>query len=202
MVPKKDADRRGQILDAAQKVFAKKGFNGASIKDLARAAGVSSGLLYWYFKDKTDLFTSLLLERIEEGFDLGHALSFELPPEEFLPHFGRFFLGLFERPMNLALFKVMVANAQSFPKAVRQVQNQVVGRVLSTLQDYFQRQIEAGCMRPCDTEMVTRTFMGSLMAYLLLKHVLCNELVQAIPLEAMVDGASQVVLHGILPEAR
>ncbi len=198
----KDEERRKQILDAAQKVFAKKGFNGASIKDLAKAAGISPGLLYWYFKDKTDLFTSLLSERIEEGFgSLAGQVSFDLPPEEFLPRFGRFYLGLFEQPMNTALFKVMIANTQSFPAAVRQVQGQVVGRILGALQAYFQHQIEIGRIRPCDTEMVTRTFMGSLVAFLLLRHVLQDEQGREIAVDTFVDGVVDVVLRGILPPA-
>ena len=196
-----DRDRRQQILDAAQQVFAQKGFEGASIKDLAKAAKISPGLLYWYFKDKTDLFASLISERIEEAFGtlLPESVSFDLPPDEFLPQFGHFYIDLFEPPMNAALFKLMVANAQSFPSAVKQVRSNVIGRVLSTLQSYFEHQIEAGRMRPCNTEMVTRTFMGSVMAFLLLRHVLQMELGRELSVEAFVDGVTDVILHGILP---
>jgi len=57
-MPPEEQDKRQQILDAAQQVFASKGFDGASIKDLAKAAKISPGLLYWYFKDKSDLLVS------------------------------------------------------------------------------------------------------------------------------------------------
>jgi TetR/AcrR family transcriptional regulator, mexJK operon transcriptional repressor len=197
-----DRDRRQQILDAAQQVFAQKGFEGASIKDLAKAAKISPGLLYWYFKDKTDLFVSLISERIKEAFGtlLPENVSFDLPPEEFLPQFGRFYINLFEWPMNAAMFKVMVANAQSFPEAVHQVRADVIGLVLDTLQGYFQRQIDAGQMRPGDTEMVARTFMGSTIAFLLLRIVLQDKRAQDLSVEAFVDGITDVVLHGILPQ--
>ena len=199
-MPPEDKDRRQQILDAAQKVFAQKGFDGASIKDLAQAAKISPGLLYWYFKDKTDLFTCLVTERIEAGFgQLPENVSFDLPPEPFLHQFGRFYIGMFEQPMNNALFKLMVANAQSFPAAVRQVRSNIINRVLSTLQGYFQQQINAGRMRPCDTEMVARTFMGAIVAYLLLKHVLQEPFTQTRAVDAFVDGVTDVVLRGILP---
>lgn len=196
----KDEGRRKQILDAAQKVFAKKGFNGASIKDLAKAAGVAPGLLYWYFKDKTDLFASLLSERIEEGFGTAtEQISFDVPPEEFLPQFGRFYIGLFERPMSAALFKVVLNNTQSMPAAVRQVQRELVTRILGVLQGYFDHQVALGHMRPCNTEMVTRTYMGSLVAFLLLRHVLQDPRGQEIAVDTFVDGMSDVVLNGILP---
>lgn len=199
-MPPEDQDRRKQILDAAQKVFAKKGFHGASIKDLAKAAGISPGLLYWYFKDKAGLFTSLLSERIAEGFgSLAEEVPFDLPPEEFLPRFGSFYLSLLEEPMSTALFKIVIANTQSFPAAVREVQARMIDRILSTMQAYFQHQIDAGRMRPCDTEMATRVFMSSLVAYMLLKHVLGNEQTRALPRDTLVDGVADIVLRGILP---
>jgi len=196
-----DKDRRQQILDAAQKVFAANGFNGASIKDLAKTAKISPGLLYWYFKDKTDLLVSLLTERIETGLGgLPENVSFDAPPEEFLRQFGLYYISLFEQPTNTALFKIMITNAQSFPPAVRRVRSGVINRVLSTLQGYFQQQIETGHMRPCDTEMVARTFMGGIVAFLLLKHVLQDERAQELSVEKVVEGVAGTVLHGILPE--
>jgi AcrR family transcriptional regulator len=199
-VPPEEQDKRQQILDAAQRVFAAKGFEGASIKDLAKAAKISPGLLYWYFKDKTDLLVSLLTERIETAFgQLPESVSFAAPPAEFLPQFARFYIGTFEQPMNMALFKVLITNTPSFPTAIRRVQSRVISRVLNTLQNYFQRQIELGRMRPCDTEMATRTFMGSVVAFLLLRHILQDERMRALPVETFVDGITDIVLHGILP---
>ncbi len=199
-MPTEDKDRRQQILDAAQQVFAAKGFEGASIKDLAKAAKISPGLLYWYFKDKADLLVSLLTERIETALgQLPESVSFDAPPAEFLPQFARFYIGTFEQPMNMALFKVVITNTPSFPAAIRRVQSSVISRILNTLQSYFQRQIELGRMRPCDTEMATRTFMGSIVAFLLLRHIVQDEVVRALPVETFVNGITDIVLHGVLP---
>ncbi|MGP3911500.1 TetR/AcrR family transcriptional regulator [Nonomuraea sp. NBC_00507] len=55
--------RREQLLDAALTVFAGKGVDGASVKDLAAAAGVTPGLLYRYFDSKEALVQALLAER-------------------------------------------------------------------------------------------------------------------------------------------
>jgi len=51
--------RREAILQAAQDVFAEKGFDGATIADIARAAGVASGTVYLYYDSKIDLFAAL-----------------------------------------------------------------------------------------------------------------------------------------------
>lgn len=53
-------DRYDAILDAAQRVFAEKGFEGASIADIARVAGISDGLVYRYFRNKRELLYGVL----------------------------------------------------------------------------------------------------------------------------------------------
>ncbi|WP_197745606.1 TetR/AcrR family transcriptional regulator [Mycobacterium parmense] len=55
--------RRNELIGAALAVFADKGVDGASIKDIARAAGVTPGLLYHYFASKGDLVAAVLAER-------------------------------------------------------------------------------------------------------------------------------------------
>jgi AcrR family transcriptional regulator len=55
--------RREQLIEAALAVFAHKGVDGASVKDIAQAAGVTPGLLYHYFDSKEDLLAAALTER-------------------------------------------------------------------------------------------------------------------------------------------
>ncbi|WP_166647466.1 TetR/AcrR family transcriptional regulator [Prosthecobacter fusiformis] len=52
-------ERRGRILDAALKVFAERGFHGATTRELARAAGVSEALMFRHFPTKEDLYLAL-----------------------------------------------------------------------------------------------------------------------------------------------
>src|SRR5215217_7596239 len=93
-----NGDRRKQILEAALKVFSTKGFHKATNKDIAQAAGgISPGLIYWYFKDKEDLFLSIIRERaaIFQLADHPERLM-ELPPREGLALIGRTYLSIFK----------------------------------------------------------------------------------------------------------
>jgi len=54
------AERRSQILDAATKVIAKRGFTDARMDDIGQEAGISKGLLYWYFKSKDAVLEALV----------------------------------------------------------------------------------------------------------------------------------------------
>src|SRR5258707_3447163 len=76
-----DSSKRRQILDGASKVFMDLGFDGASMGEIARAAGVSKGTLYVYFADKSRLFEAIVEENaIEQGkvafnFDLDRDVA-------------------------------------------------------------------------------------------------------------------------------
>jgi len=61
-------DRRTAILDAALEVFSRRGYNGASIDDIATAAGISKALIYEHFPSKKDLHVSLLERHVQDIF--------------------------------------------------------------------------------------------------------------------------------------
>jgi AcrR family transcriptional regulator len=52
-------ETRSELIEAAAKVFAKRGFHGASIEQIAKEAGYSTGAVYWHFKSKDDLFLAV-----------------------------------------------------------------------------------------------------------------------------------------------
>src|ERR1700751_797763 len=58
--PERMQDRYAAILDAAKRAFAEKGFEGASIAEIARIAKISDGLAYRYFRDKRELLYGVL----------------------------------------------------------------------------------------------------------------------------------------------
>src|SRR5690242_18325436 len=78
---------RRKILEAALPLFAEKGFDGTSNRDIAEAAGIkSTGLLYWYFKSKEDLFNALLDKFVPfSEISLPLETMADVPPAQFLP---------------------------------------------------------------------------------------------------------------------
>jgi len=58
-------DTRDRVLEAAARVFARKGFLGASLDEVAADAGLTKGAVYWHFKSKNDLFFALLDSRFQ-----------------------------------------------------------------------------------------------------------------------------------------
>jgi TetR/AcrR family fatty acid metabolism transcriptional regulator len=71
---KREAEaRRREILEAAVRVFARRGFHAATIAEVAAEAGVAVGSIYLYFNTKEDLYFSLVDEKVEELLSFLHA---------------------------------------------------------------------------------------------------------------------------------
>jgi TetR/AcrR family fatty acid metabolism transcriptional regulator len=96
-------DKRERILDAAVRVFARKGFYATRVSEVARAAGVADGTIYLYFKSKDELLVSLFEHRVER---LLSFLATELPraasASEKLRRIIELQLGLLEGERDLA----------------------------------------------------------------------------------------------------
>ena len=60
--------RKEDIINAAIKIFAQKGFYNAKVADVAREAGIADGTIYLYFKNKDDLLISLFESKMEESY--------------------------------------------------------------------------------------------------------------------------------------
>jgi AcrR family transcriptional regulator len=75
--------RRAALLDVAFALFAERGFEGVSMRDLAQAVGASTGTLYHYFKGKEDLFETLVRHRAEHDVAEAYAgLGGDATPDE------------------------------------------------------------------------------------------------------------------------
>ncbi len=61
-----EIDTRAEILDAARCVFARKGFDGTSVREVADTAKVNNAMIYYHFKDKTELYRAVLSDSFAE----------------------------------------------------------------------------------------------------------------------------------------
>ena len=62
----KDLDTESRILEAAKRVFVRKGYSGARMQEIADEAGINKGLLHYYFRSKDNLFTAIFGEAFRE----------------------------------------------------------------------------------------------------------------------------------------
>ena len=65
---------RSHILDTAERVFEQHGVSGTSLHEIAKAAGLTRGAIYWHFKDKADLFNAMM-ERVTLPLEEADAIG-------------------------------------------------------------------------------------------------------------------------------
>jgi AcrR family transcriptional regulator len=75
-------ETREELLSAALRVFARRGYREAGVDEIAAEAGYSKGALYWHFSGKEELFAALLEERIDAPMRDRFALLASAPPEQ------------------------------------------------------------------------------------------------------------------------
>jgi len=194
-----NGDRRQQIIAAALKVFSIKGFHKATNKDIAQAAGgISPGLIYWYFKDKEDLFLSIIRERAAIFQLTEHPERLmDLPPREGLALIGRTYLSVFKVPGNVALIRIMVAEAIRFPQIAEMFYKQVASRFLGLLSQYLQCQVELGRLRPHDTQIGARSFLGMFVVNVITRELMRDPVAIATPDEQIIATALDIFLGGL-----
>jgi len=104
-----DSGTRDAILDAARDLFAERGYDGASLRAIAGAAGVDPALIRHFYSDKEHLFAavidsrSLVPERI--------AAAFAGPPEELGARFTDTYLRLWEDPATQPILLALLRSA-------------------------------------------------------------------------------------------
>ncbi len=108
--------KRRQIMHGARTVFLASGFDGASMNDIARAAGVSKGTLYAYFNSKDELFEAIIRGQFGQAAERICAFRHEGDARTMLTDFGVRLIRRMSEPETLALARVVVAAVEKFPK--------------------------------------------------------------------------------------
>lgn len=196
---REEGDRRGEILEAALRVFAEKGFKGATIKGIAWEAGVASpALIYWYFKDKEALFREVLETHVPILQAVADPASLmDLPPEEVLTKLGRAYLS-FDRSNRI--LQLVLGEVIRRPDVAEMFIKGGPRRVLKFLEEYLERQVATGRLRPHDARSASRAYMGMLMPQIV-GNVIFPALAEGGPTnEEHLKTATEIFLRGLAPD--
>ncbi|GGE33872.1 transcriptional regulator [Agaricicola taiwanensis] len=162
--PSPDRDKKLQILEGARSVFLAKGFDGASMGEIAREAGVSKGTLYVYFESKQLLFAELVSSEKRQSAEQ----LFELDAEDHdvarvLGKLGNSYLELMLRPDHVASLRAVIGVAEKFPEVGQALYDAGPRIGIQRLSGYLARQVEAGILAIEDIELAATQFLGMLM---------------------------------------
>jgi AcrR family transcriptional regulator len=190
-----DSSKRRQILDGARRVFLDLGFDGASMGEIARAAGVSKGTLYVYFTDKSRLFEAIVEQEALAQGEI--AFSFD-PAREVattLREFGCAYIELICRPGGASAIRTVMAIAERMPELGRRYYERVLDKTINRLASYLDPHVVSGELVVEDRQLAASQFLMMCQASLFLPFIF-----QAAPapsrerIEQVVDSATRMFL--------
>ena len=154
---------RGEILSAAEKVFAAKGFFPTTMSDIARKAEFGTGTLYKYFKSKEELYFTLIDEKVEE---INRLVKTELSQKdsavERIKKVVRLQFEFIER--NRDFFRIYVSERSRFEWTVkddlgRGLHEKMVSYI-DILSEVIRQGIQKGEFRSMDPKDLAHAFVG------------------------------------------
>lgn len=176
MITRQEAaeERRNDIIDAALQVFAQKGFNKATNKEITQAAGVkSTGLIYHYFADKRALFEAVLRERmpgVQVSLQQDDALSQPVPAV--LRQVGQALLDTVADPTAASLLRLLLGESTRQPEVAQMFFESGTSRITDFLYTYLEQLMARGTIQTADLGATVRTFLGPFMIYIFLDSLL------------------------------
>jgi AcrR family transcriptional regulator len=119
--PTTRAERKSeQVLDGARAVILARGFEGASVDDIAREAGVSKATMYRYYPDKSALFAAVMHRDCARQSEALHGIEADgRPLEEILVELGQRYIAFVVSPLAQGMFRTAVAESERFPEVGR-----------------------------------------------------------------------------------
>jgi AcrR family transcriptional regulator len=162
-----DSAKRRQIIEGARQVFLTQGFDGASMGEIARKAGVSKGTLYVYFESKEDLFQVVAhdecLAQAEQIFALDHA---DHDVETVLTKLGTAFVKFLCRPERMAPVRTIMSISERMPDVGRKFYETGPATGMGRVAAYLEAQVQAGVLDVEDVEVAAAQFLESCIATL------------------------------------
>ncbi len=187
--------RFDQILDAAIKVFAEKGFHATTIKDIAKAANIADGTIYNYFENKLSLMLAILdrmneSERRNEDF----AQFSEGDFRDFLRNYFRHRLNVLKSD-NFETLRVVISEIL-VNKELRELhQQKILAPTFSLAKEYFDKWAKRKIIKPMNTELMIKAISGMVLG-VILDYIINDKNVDSTWNE-LPDFLTEIILKGI-----
>lgn len=146
---RKDA-RPGEIITAALRVWAERGFADTRLEDIARRAGIAKGTIYLYFPSKEALFEAALKDRLVAMMDRAGAMAqgFDGSTADLLDGFFAEIHAQLTEGGSVAFLRIMLTEGHRFPELVALYRTVVIRRGIDTIRAILARGVARGELRP------------------------------------------------------
>jgi AcrR family transcriptional regulator len=199
-LPPSETETRTRILKAALRLFARRGYDGTTTRDLAEAADVAEGTLFRHFPNKK----SILVEVATQGWveiltDLLTELSEMGSYKAIAQVMRRRMLHLHD---NADMLRVCFMEAQFHPDLRDRIQFEVIAKMTDVAEAFFQTAMEQGIYRPMNPKTVARVFLGMFAIAGFSQSTIMEPGAAAAEMQEMAEGLADIFLNGVLSRDR
>ena len=168
--------KRQQILDGAKQCFLAQGFDGASMNDIVKAAGVSKGTVYAYFPSKEKLFEALIFrDRRNQAEQIVVIDDDSLPVEVVLGQLARRLGNLNNNSETIAYLRLVIAAADKFPDIGRAFYEAGPAYGIAKIANYMQRKMNDGTLVKADARLAAMQFVELVQCGLIKPRLFASE---------------------------
>jgi TetR/AcrR family transcriptional regulator len=188
-----------QILDAAEMEFAKHGLKGARTDQIAKAAGVASRMIYYYFESKEGLYQTVLQRPAKEIQDAIAQIDLQnSPPDQALAALIRAAIAYETQHRHRGMLLFQEASQNQGRYFTQTKWQQAIDLLILLLE----RGVKAGIFRPLDFYMTTLNIIGVCVfygnAHENLKHLTPDQdLLSSEMIEQYIQAAIDLILNGV-----
>jgi AcrR family transcriptional regulator len=190
-----------KILEAAVEIFAQKGFNGTTTKEIAQRAGIAEGTIFRYFPKKKDILHGILLKMIEvvgpkivgSGLKQIFRNDEAKSDREIIMAFVQNRITLIKT--HLPLIRVVLNEAQYHPELQEAFLEKVIQPIKGMIDEFFQGGVEAGRFKNIPPTTMTLTLIGFTVSNLLGNNI--RNFSKDISEEQFLEETVEIFLKGI-----
>ena len=187
--------RRNQILDAATKVFAEKGFHPTTIKDIAKEAGIADGTIYNYFENKTALMLGIF-DRLNESDKRVEDFSkfTDVDFRSFMKAYLRHRLTLFQAG-NFEVFRIVLSEIMVNKELRELYYRKILEPTFSVAETYFQQWAAKNIIKPINVSLAMRAISGMVLG-LIVEHIIGDQTLEK-KWDELPDFLTDMILDGL-----
>ena len=181
-------------------VFSKSGFNGATTRKIAQKAGISEAMIYSHFKDKEDLYSAIIDQKMQESEPLYHPLDamrkkddervFETIISNFMQRYSE----------DTTFLRLLLFSALEGHELAGMFVSGPVRRFFDFLAEYVRERIDEGAFKQVNPDIASRCLVGMVHYFILLKKIYGDETLQSIDINETIKTMINIFCEGILRE--
>ena len=158
----RDPDKPQQIIEAAVRVFARRGYYNSRVSDIAREAGIAAGTIYLYFKTKDDILVTLFRDKMAEFVGtLRKAIAGEADAASKIRRLVSLHFTILEENPDLA--EVVQVELRQGQKFFRGASSQEIGAYFALIGSVLEEGVAQGRFRPdLPVKVATKMLFGAM----------------------------------------